>query len=809
MTRLLTIFFLSLLTFQVSYAGNSASISGKLLQVSGDPVSYVNVILLNQDSILVKADFSREDGSFSIANLNSGTYQLKFSSVEFENHLTDLFVLNEGESKKMQPIILNNAVTELADVEVKATRPLVDVQPDKLVFNVAGSTNATGSDGLDILRKAPGITVDNNDNIMLMGKNGLRIYIDGRPSHLSGQDLVNMLRGLQAEGIDAIEIITNPPAKYEAEGNAGIINIKLKRDKNLGLQSSINLGYNRGYNDNYRGSFDFNYRSQKLNLFGNYNYSDHRGFNNEDLDRVQNGNFLHTDSKLNWNYKGNHFRTGMDYYLDKKNTIGILVNGSINSLDMDNKGKTPFGSVADGQIDQILFAGGDRKNPRTNINTNFNYTFNGEDGSKISFDADYGYFHKDASGDMFNYYKDPSGQEILSSKFFRDSQLTDIDIWTIKADYERKIGEGNLSTGFKFSNVSTENAFDFYQIVDGEDVMDLNRSNDFNYTERIDAAYASYMMKVSEKVSINGGIRIEHTFSEGILKGENANNDNTVERSYTNLFPSGGFSWQASPKNKLSLNFSRRIDRPNYEKLNPFEFKLDEITYRRGNPFLNPQYTNNFQLSHSFNQKINTQLSYSKTQDYFAQITYAIDERSSMITEENIADATNIGLSVNYNTDITKWWNVFNNINVYRAKYSSDQGEFTLNMDRTTLNVYLKNSFLLPGDVSMELSGWYNSPSVWGGTFRMQSMYSVDLGFKKTMMDKRATLSVSFSDLFYSTQYIGSIDFGGIDMRIHGRNDSRQVRIGFSYRLGNQQVKASRRRSTGLEEEQKRLESGQ
>ncbi|MGK7395921.1 MAG: TonB-dependent receptor domain-containing protein [Candidatus Cyclobacteriaceae bacterium M3_2C_046] len=783
-------------------------IYGKIQEDRGDPVSYANVILLNQDSVLVKADYSREDGSFEFKDIPSGTYQVKFSSLQYQTYITDLLLLQSGQKLHLNNIVLDNAIQQLNEVEIKATRPLVDIQPDKMVFNVAGSVNATGDDGLELLKKAPGVVVDNNDNIMLQGKNGVRVYIDGRPSRLSGDDLVAMLRSMQAEGVDAIEIITNPPAKYEAEGNAGIINIKLKRDKNLGYNATFNAGYNYGKYNSYRGGLNLNYRNQKINVFGNYNYNDNKGYHFEYFDKEMNGYFFDQQNDMTWNHRGHNFRLGADYFISSKHLIGFIVHGNDNSVEFDSKSTTPFGDLSDRQVDQQLLANSDRLIPRTNINTNINYQFTGEDDSKLNIDADYGYFTKDASSYQINNYMDATGTELIEARLFTDRQVTSIDIYTLKADYERKLGPGNLSLGGKISDIITDNGFDFYKLEDHEKILDRERSNDFNYDEQVSAAYINYAIKVNDKLNLNGGLRVEKTYSKGVLQSIQDQEDDQVGRNYTDLFPSGGLAYQLDKKNKISVNYSRRIDRPNYENLNPFEFKLDELTYRKGNPFLKPQYTNNFQLSHAFNQKLNTQLSYSVTSDYFAQVTDTIGGRASMISEQNIATAKNLGLNMNLNHDLTKWWNAFINLNLYHAAFNTGDAErIAIDVDQTTYNIYLKNNFIMPGDISLELSGWYNSPSVWGGTFRMDRMWSMNLGLKKSIMNDKGTINISLNDIFKTANWNGRMEYGGLVMDGIGGNDSRQLRVGFTYRIGNQKVKGARRRTTGLEEEKNRLGS--
>lgn len=805
-TTILFLHFLLMTSVFIFATGKDySSISGKLKDGTGDPIAYATIMLLNKDSVLVKADYSRDDGSFTFEGLDAGAYKVSLRSIQYQPYISEIIELTEGQSLMLPPIQLNDAVQQLDEVTVTATKPLIEVHPDKTVFNVSSSANSAGTDGLEMLRKAPGVVIDNNDNIMLQGKSGVKIYIDGKPSRLSGEDLVNMLRSMQSDGVESVEIVTNPSAKYEAEGNAGIIDIKLKRDKNLGLNGAVNLGYNIGGYNSYRGGVDFNYRDRKLNIFGNYNYHDNKGYSGEDHKKEINDIFLDQKSKVNWNHAGHGFRLGADYAFNKRHLVGVLFNGSVNDMLADIQSSTPFGSLETGIVEQRLDAESARTVGTDNANANLNYVYTGEKGAKLTMDADYGLFYKDGGSDQLNAYLDEEGQQVIAERLSADLQITQIDILAFKADYEKTLGPGRLSFGAKFSDVSADNRFKYYNILSDARIIDTNRSNDFFYSEALAAAYVSYNGKVNEKLTYNAGVRMERTHSAGHLESVQENEDNNVKRAYTDFFPSGGVAYQLNKNNKVALNYSRRIDRPNYESLNPFEFQLDELTYRKGNPYLDPQYTNNFQLTHNFKHNLNTQISYSITDDYFAQILDTTGNKGTMISVQNMASAQNLGLNVSYSMDITKRWSFYANTNLYKVMYKSDLQDKQFDLDATTLNIYAKTNLALPADISLEVSGWYNSPSVWGGTFRMKEMYSIDAGVKKSIWGKRAALKVSYSDIFNSSNWRGASSYGGLRMTSRGYHDSQVLRLSLTYNFGNQQVNSSRKRSTGLEEESNRL----
>ncbi len=788
-----------------AFAQSTGSISGKVMDEQGEFASFATMVLLDADSAMVKADYTKDDGSFTFSNINPGDYRVQLSSVQFRPYISEVFSLSGGQNLVLPTIEVQSAVTELEELKVTATKPLVEVQPDKTVFNVEGSVNSTGNDALELLRKAPGIIVDNNDNIILQGKNGVRIYVDGKPTQLRGEDLVAMLRSLQSEDLEKLDIITNPSAKYDAEGNAGIIDIRLKKDKNLGMNATLRVGYDIGPRNRYRGGLNTNYRNKKLSLYGNYTFVDNAGTNFINLSKQLNGNFLDQRSNSVWTYKGHSYRAGADYHLNKNHTIGVVVNGSIADRGGTSTSRTPFGDLNTGVVDQILQADNRRAFETDNIQTNLNYQYSGKNGTSLNIDADYGYYWNDGGLYQPNLYLDPAGEVVQLERIFTDEQITRIDIRTLKGDFETNLGKGKLGLGAKYSDVETMNVYNFYSVEETGNILDIDRSSDFDYREQVTAAYVNYAQNFGEKVSINAGVRMEHTQSTGLLESRKDNELEEVKRTYTDLFPSGGVSYQLNKANKFAVKYSRRIDRPGYKDLNPFEFKLDELTFQRGNPFLNPQYTNSYQLSHTYKYKLTTSFSYSHTQDFFAQVTDTTGERGSLISQQNIADARNIGVNISYPFDVKKWWSVYSNVNLYRIAYDAQIEGATIDLNQTTFNIFVQNTFSLPKDIKMELSGWYNSASVWGGTFEIGEMWSMNVGFKKSMWKDRGMLTVNLTDVFKSQEWDGFSEFGGLIINGRGGYDSRRLKFGLTYNLGNSQVKAARKRKTGLEDESKRI----
>lgn len=803
------LFTLALLFFSftiTSFSQSNGNISGSIVDAEENPVGYASVILYTAaDSIIVKMELSDDDGKFQFINIPHSEYWLDVSYVGLPNHQTEAFELNGN--IEIPVIQMQAPSNELEEVTVTAQRPLLEVKPDKMVFNVENSINAVGSDAFELLRKAPGVVVDNNDNINLLGKSGVMIYIDGKQSPLQGDQLVAYLKAMQASEIDNIEIITNPSAKYDAEGSAGIINIRLKKDKGLGANANVNLGFSKGDYSQYNGSISSNYKAKKYNLFGNYSYNDGKSGNFMDLYREQNGLVLDQKNDRTNEWNSHSFKAGADLYLNKNSTIGLMVDGNIASNYRVGDARTEIRMI-DQSNDSILVAQSRNNGAHDNYNFNLNYTFGDGKDKETIFDANYGLYRSDGKEYQPNQYYDPTETERLTKNVYRNQRNTDIDIFAFKIDHERPFLKGKLGTGAKATYIKTDNGFDFYNVFEetNSETLDINRSNQFVYTENVNAAYANYTQQF-EKFGFQLGLRVEQTNSEGDLTSQKTTENDNVAQTYVDFFPSAGINYQLNPKNSFQLTYSRRINRPNYEDLNPFDYKLDELTFQKGNPFLNPEYTNNIQLTHTYNYSINTTIGYSHTTDLITRIVDTTGVKGSFITWENLDEQRNLSMSVSGSIPITKWWSTYTSLTGYHTQNKSENIDGKkIDIGVTTFNIYSQMTFKLPWKTSLEVSGWYNSPSIWGGTFRMDQQWSMDAGIQKKLFNDRGTIRISYSDIFGTNHWHGTSQYGVLFMDVAGGWDSQRIRVNFSYLLGNNQIK-SRKRKSGLEDESKRIKS--
>ncbi|MFD2574592.1 TonB-dependent receptor domain-containing protein [Spirosoma soli] len=794
--------------FSLTTFAQGILIKGQVKDTKQQPAAFATVALLNSaDSSLVKANVTDETGQFTFEALQSGSYRISVSSVGFDKWTSAPVQATENAAVTTINVELKAIATNLSEVKVTARKPLIEVLPDKTVFNVSSSINATGSTALELLQKSPGVMVDRDDNILLQGNNGVRIYIDGKPSPLSPKDLAAYLRTLQSSDIESIEIITQPSARFDAAGNAGILNIRLKKDKRLGTNGSLTIGLAQGlYYPKFNGSLSLNHRTKKINWFSNYSNRTARDWSYINMYREQVGTFFDQRSQNRSRSVGHNFKGGADVFINPKSTIGFMVNGNVNGSTSENASRTPIGPI-NAPATSILLANNQNTSDRFNLNTNLNYRYADTSGHELNIDADYGRFR--SMGDQFqpNRYVDPSEMNTILERNYRMNTQTNIDIYTVKADYEQRLWKGKLGLGVKLSSVRTDNGFNFYDLFDSRSVLNMDRTNQFVYTEQISAAYVSYNRQAG-KWSYQAGLRVEDTRSEGNLTSDRAQADANVQRHYLNAFPSAGLTYSHNPKNSFALNYSRRIDRPTYQDLNPFESKLDELSYAKGNAFLRPQYTNNIQLSHTYNYKLTTTLAYSRTTDYFTAITDTTNDGQprTYITTRNLSSRESISLGISYPFQITKWWNVYANVNAYRSTNRADLGQGRLiQLTVNALSVYAQQTISLPNKISLELSGFYNSPSVWGGTFLNQRFWGMDLGLQRKVLNERGTLKLTLTDVFHSMQWHGISQFGGLYMDASGGYESRQIRVNFTYNFGNNQVKAARQRKTGLEDESLRI----
>jgi hypothetical protein len=792
------------------------NITGNVKDEQGKSLSGASVALKKvKDSATVKLGVTNNSGQYSFTGINAGQYFVNVSFVGHEVKNSPSFEYSGSGDANGPDFSLTKLSGNLKEVTVAYRKPMIEVKADKTILNVEGSVNAVGQDALELLRKSPGVLVDKDDNLSLSGKNGVQVYIDGRPTPLSGKDLSDYLKTVQSSSIEAIEIITNPSAKYDAAGNAGIINIKLKKNKSYGTNGSVNAGYAIGTFPKYNGGISLNNRNKFINVYGNYNYNKSENRMNMWLYRKVLDTLFDGATKMNMTNETHAFKVGADMSLNKRSTLGVMVNGNYNDNGFNNYSRTPISYIPTNKVDRILVANNTSNGKRDNTNFNLNYRYADTSGRELSMDADYGMFRNESDQMQPNTYYNASETSIITQRIYNMVAPTDIDMYTFKADYEQNFKKGRLGIGGKTSYVNTTNDFSTFNVLNTGKELDKDRSNDFDYKENINAGYVNYN-RPFKGFMVQFGVRVENTIakghSTGFKKDDNSGQyvtyDSTFKRNYTDFFPSAAITFNKKPMSQWTLSYSRRIDRPAYQNLNPFEFRLDEYTYQKGNTSLTPQYTNSFAITHVFKYTLTTTLNYSHVKDMFSQIVDVTEKSKSYITNKNLATQDVISLNISYPFQY-KWYSVFANLNTYYSKFKADNGpNRKIDLDVFSFNLYAQQTFRFGKGWTGELSGFYTAPSIWQGTFKSIGMGGLDGGLSKNVLKNKGTVKIAVSDMFKTMKWKGTSEYANQYTRANGNWESRQFKINFTYRFGSSQVKAARQRNTGLEDENKRANSG-
>nr|WKN37725.1 TonB-dependent receptor [Tunicatimonas sp. TK19036] len=797
--RLRFLFFSLLLSALALSAQAQSEISGHVYDESGEPLPYVNVLLLTAaDSSLVKGSVTDTTGVYQLNNIADGRYRLSAQMVGFRSYFSEPFT-PANLPADFSAIRLSEATTELGEVVVSSTKPMIEVTSNAIVLNVASSPILKNGTAQEVLEKSPGVVVDQNGNISVKGKTNVLIYLDGKPTYLSNTELIRLLESTPAENIEKLEIMDNPPAKYDAEGNAGIINIVRKEQAAQGLNGNIGLTLGYGRYPKASPSLNLNYRQGKINLFGNYSYYYSQRYQNTNLyRRIPSAEGITTfdqfSDRLNW-VRNNNFRAGADWFLTERSTLGVLVNGNRGNWNSTGENLTQLGGVYDNPYDGLT-ANNRNSNDWNNLTYNLNFKHQWENESELTLDADYSQWKGDSYQHNNNFYFSNEGttnEPPLLVHTFTDS---DIDILALQADYSRKIfGDWGLEAGVKSSSVTTDNVLDFQTQVEGEFVSDPQRSNQFQYEEDIKAIYANLSKKWGDRWQLQAGLRGEHTYSQG----HSVTIDSLVERDYFNLFPSASVSYAYNDQHQFSASYSRRIDRPNYSNLNPFEFFLDRFTFERGNPFLNPQYTNSYGLTYGYQKSVFLTLNYTHTTDAISQVLEQDEaNQTTYQTTVNLNQIKNYSANLAAPLPVADWWMLNLNLTGF---YNDVQSPFSeggeIDKSRFSYNARAQNTFSLPGDVKFELSGFYSSPTIWG-LFEIGEQYQVDAGVSKSL--GKFSIQASCDDIFNIRKNNVIIQQGDIDTIVRNKWESRVFRLNLSYRFGNEKIKQARRRGTASDE---------
>ncbi len=797
-------------------AQQGGTLHGLVKDEAGKGLSSATVSLLKAaDSSLVKVALSDGAGAYDFTNIKGGSYLLSVTNVGFAKKVGTPFTLSDGQKIDIPTLTLSPATNDMSAVVVQARKPLVENKIDKMVVNVDAAPTNAGSSALEVLEKSPGISVDRDGNISLKGKQGIIVLMDGKQTYLSGQDLANLLRNMPASQLDQIEIMTQHWAKFDASGYSGIINLRTKKSMLKGFNGSINLSYVQGRYHKSPNSLQFNYRTGKLNLFTNLSYSYWSGFSDQTLLRTFRKNGAVTSvfdqvanqRNTSHNYNG---RFGMDYSVNAKTTLGVLVTGIASPRVWQNRGRADIRNGA-GALDSFNTVFTENRDDWNHFGSNINFrrVLPGS-GHELTADVDYLRYTTGSKQTSDNYNFNPGGTLLSDPFLLRGNLPSDISIYSGKVDYSKALkGDAKFEAGVKTSYVSTDNDAQYSRFSKPENAwqVDNTRSNHFLYKENINAAYINFSRQV-KKWGFQTGLRVENTIAEGNQLGNAVQKDSAFRRNYTQLFPTAYVSFTANDKNTFGLSYGRRIERPNYQDMNPFQYFLDQYTFRQGNPLLTPQFTHNIELSHNYKNALNTTLNYTSTTDILNDILKQNDEtKVTFQTKENVASRKVLGLALSYNAPITKWWttSIFTNVNYNH--YTGLVNNTDLDVKMTTFTASGSQQFRFAKTWSAEISGFYRSTAQETGMFVLRPMGVVSFGFAKQLLSNKASLKLNVYDPFYLQKAKVDIQLGNIDTYVENQWDNRRVALTFTYRFSKGQNAApqQRRRTGSSQEEQNRV----
>ena len=778
------IFLILLLMLGGRCLGQQVIVAGRVLDAKQGAVPFATVVLVGAgDSVAVDAGRADELGAYSLRAKRAGKYQVLATAVRYRKGRTAAFAVGPV-AVRVPDLVLAAVAQALGGVEVVGRKPLLEMQAGKMVVNVAGSLTA-GATALEALQKVPGLVVMNN-RISVAGREGVIIQIDGRTTQYT--DVVSVLKDFPSSNIERIEVLTQPDASHDAAGNAGIINIVLSKNADLGTNGTLTLGAGYGRFGKANATLDLNHRTKQVNLFGNYGYAYRKTYEQLNTERRADeaGNSYRQASYQPREANVQNLRLGADYFLTRRQTVGLLLSGYTNRTTVAGQNQTEASSGTGVQTTN------NTRRLTDSYAANGNYKLLLDTlGQELTADADYSRYQSDSYGRVVN---EVSAERLRRTERLQNDQLTDISLRSGKVDYRRPIRAGlKVALGAKASQATIGSVV----ALSGGATA---RNDDFGYTEGIRAGYA-LAEGTAWGVNWQGGLRGEWTNTRAVSRA----NGRTVERSYGQLFPSLSLDRAVYKSVGLNLAYSRRIDRPSYQDLNPSIVYLDPYTSQRGNPFLKPQFTNDYKMALTYQKQPFLMLGYSRTQDAISLVT-ATEDSAVYSTTANLDHLERYSGTVNFPLNLGKRMTGYAGVNVFYNQYLSQYLGSTYRNGRTAATFYAQSNTRLPHGFTFEVSGYYQTAGV-NGLVNFRGFGALNLGLQKTLLRERATFRLSLNDALFSAKQRGTVRYQDLDVSFLSYGESRQLRATFSYKLGNQQLKAARKRATGLDEERGRVKT--
>jgi hypothetical protein len=798
--------FISVTLFINSLSYSQSKLQGSVVKDKNEPLPGATVLLLNlKDSSLVKGLLTAAGGNYSFEKIPPGNYIVAASFSGYKRAYSPVIPVTENENKTIDALTLAEKINTLEGVTVAARRPMFEQKVDRMVINVANNITAAGSTVLDVLERSPGVVVDRqNNSLSINGKSGVVVMINGRINHMPVSSLVQMLAGMPSDNVEKVELITTPPANFDAEGNAGYINIVLKKNMQFGTNGSYSAmaGYSRGLLNN--ATFNFNHREAKWNLYSNYSFNRIASSQTAIFSHAarNQGTFFENFSQTNRDPVEtiSDLKIGFDYDLRKDMVGGVLVSLYNRTWDMDAHN---FSSVyANGKLDTTATVFNKETHPLNSYDINLNLQKNYKKG-KLAFNADYMDYREKNPVSYFNSYYNGNGT-FLYNEEMKSNKNTPVRVWVGTIDLDQKLGEKiNMTAGVKATFSSFTNAVEIDRLLLGGWIADPDLTATYFLKENISAAYSSFDWSLSEKTKMKAGLRFEYTNSN--LK--TAYIKNIVDRHYGKLFPSFFLSHAMKDDNSVSFAYSRRITRPTFWNLAPFVIFMDPNTYFSGNPGLQPSITDNLNTSLVISKKI-LSVSYSYEAKPITNFSPHVDAKTNKktLSAENQDHSQSLNISLSLPFELTKWWTLQLSLNGGYTKLNGLYNGESIVLKQQSFYGNAIQNFKLPKEFTFSVSGYYSTGGLFG-VYKLKPLGTLDFGLQKKFADKKSTLRLNYANALDSRKPNFSINVPEKNLVASGQIifTRPSLRITFTHNFGSDKVKGKRDRSTGAEEEKDRL----
>ena len=777
-----SLFFFALL-LQSCIAFAQHQVAGTVTDSIGKPVDAAVVVLMNtQDGNVIQQGITSLDGKYRMSA--EGRVQIYISCMGYKQHISHELIIKTDTI--IPPIKLQSENFVLDDIVIVGEKqsPSVKIEKGKMIFTPKNSSIIAGSTALEVLKKTPGVFVDGENNISIGGKNSVLVILNGKQTYMQKGELITLLKATPSSSVSSVEVMHNPSVQYDAEGSGGIININMNRKKSEGFFFSLNNGVSYWENLRENTELSFSYTKNRFSLSGNYNHA--FGYYNMDygMHRIQEGKDYYSPTQDTDKRKTISGNLNMEYALNDRHLIGARLDA--NTLFGPGKTNTVT-EIRDAntmKLEQILYASNDYYTQKGNrYGGNLYYMATPKEGVSYNLDFNYAWFDGGSGNWQPNKYVSPDGS-VLQDNLYKSVNSRDINIYAVSYDQKHPLWNGELKSGLKFSSVNADNGYQFYNVDNGQETIDKSQSNDFRYKEQILAGYILYSHSLGDKISMEAGLRGEYTFSDGLLHTIDGEGDENNKSNYFNLFPTFNLNYQINDSHALTLSYASRIDRPAYQDLNPFEYLLDELSYWKGNPFLTPQKNHKVALTYSHSRTAIT-ASYSYMKDYKAQITDTLSVSKVIMTPRNIGKQQRASLTLYQGINIARWWEMNLNLIGYYVKNDIAFDQYRkFNLDGFAGIFSIQNTVRLPWQVQMELNGSYISKHLGASNEHIKPSGYVDIGFSKSFANKKWTVNLAMSDIFWTNRWDNDSSFNGFQLWNWGKSESRQLRFNVTYRFG-------------------------